>query len=109
MDRRLEKRWEVMEIPVLIEPVAGNGYVARAGSPFNWSAEGSTPEEAVQRLQAVATAQQAAGMKAAAIRVGAAPHPLLRFLGSMKGDPLLQEWRKAVEEYRDEIELDPNR
>jgi hypothetical protein len=95
---------------VLIEPVAGNGYVARAGSPFNWSAEGSTPEEAVQRLQAVATAQQAAGMKAAAITMdGGGVHPHAAFVGALKDSPLWDEWRKAIEEYREVIENDPNR
>ena len=98
-----------MEIPVLIEPVAGNGYVARTGSPFNWSAEGATPEEAVQKLQAVATEQQAVGIRTTTITMGASVHPHAEFVGAMKGSPLWDEWRKAIKEYREEIEKDPNR
>src|SRR5437867_3488057 len=99
----------VMEIPVLIEPVPGNGYLARTGSPFDWSAEGATPEEAVCKLQAVASAQQAAGVKLAAISVNGTVHPHAAIVGSMKNSSLREEWRKAVEEYREEIENDPNR
>ena len=98
-----------MEIPVLIEPVAGNGYVARTGSPFNWSAEGATPDEAVQKLQAVASAQRAAGLSMATISMGGSVHPHAEFIGAMKDSPLWDAWRKAIEEYREEIENDPNR
>lgn len=77
-----------MEIAVPIEPVAGNGYRARTGPPFDWSAEGATPEEAVRKLQAVATAKQAAGAQVATISLGAGVHPHAEFVGTMKGDPL---------------------
>ncbi len=98
-----------MEIPVLIEPLPGSGFVARTGSPFDWSAEGATPEEAVRKLQSLASEHQASGVKTAAISVNGGAHPWAEVAGSMKGNPLLEEWRKAVEEYREEIENDPNR
>ena len=37
-----------MQIPVLIEPVAGNGYRAAA---FNYSVEGASKEEAIEKLK----------------------------------------------------------
>ena len=98
-----------MEIAVLIEPVAGNGYRARTGPPFDWSADGATPEEAVRKLQAVASAEQSAGARVATITVGGKEHPWAKIAGSMKDDPLWDEWRRAIEEYREEIENDPNR
>jgi predicted RNase H-like HicB family nuclease len=122
-----------MQIPVLIEPVAGNGYVARAGSPFDWSAEGATQDEALQKLQAVVAAKVAAGARVATVEtppptdplaelrakgVVIGPltpptpgeHPLLRFAGTMDpNDPVVQEWKKAIEEYRQEVDNDPDR
>jgi hypothetical protein len=98
-----------MEIAVLIEPVAGNGYRARTGPPFDWSADGATPEEAVRKLQAVASAKQSAGAQVATITVNRGVHSHAEFVGSMKDSPLWDEWRKAIEEYREQIENDPNR
>lgn len=120
-----------MHIPVLVEPVAGAGYVARTGSPFDWTAAGATPEEAVRALQAVVTSRVATGARVATVEVapesdalaqlrakGAVvelpppvpgQHPLAGLIGSLRGNPLLDEWRKAVQEYREEIENDPNR
>ena len=48
-----------MDIPVLIQPVPGKGFVARAGSPFDWTAEGATADEALANLQAEADAMRA--------------------------------------------------
>ena len=98
-----------MEIPVLIEPLPGSGFVARTGSPFEWSAEGATPEEAVKKLQGVALERRAAGVHTSTINLNGAVHPLAEFAGSMKDSPLWDEWRKAIEEYREEVENDPNR
>jgi predicted RNase H-like HicB family nuclease len=122
----------IMDIPVLIQPVPGKGFVARAGSPFDWTAEGSTMDEALANLQAEATRRLSNGTKAAVIAVSngqptpdplalarakgmvieAPPgeHPLLKWAGTLDpNDPMVQEWRKAVEEYRREIDADPNR
>ena len=98
-----------MEIPVLIEPLPGVGFVARTGSPFEWSAEGATPEEAVRKLQGLASDRRAAGVHTSTISLNGAVHPLAEFAGSMKDSPLWDEWRKAIEEYREEVENDPNR
>ena len=40
-----------MKIPVLIEPVAGNGYRAKSGEPLPLAAEGATRDEAIQKLR----------------------------------------------------------
>ncbi len=41
-----------MRIPVLIEPVANNGFRARSGEPLPLSADGATADEAVRNLRA---------------------------------------------------------
>src|SRR5205823_11386260 len=42
----------VMQIPVLVERVTGDGYRARSTEPFAVSAKGSTREEALEKLRA---------------------------------------------------------
>ena len=37
---------------------------------------------------------------------GRKKHPLAEFVGIWKNDPLIEEWRKAVEEYRQKKDLD---
>jgi hypothetical protein len=70
-----------MELPVLIESINGRRYVARVGPPFNWSAEGGTPEEAVTHQQQVADRHLANGQKVATIDVPDADHPWERLIG----------------------------
>lgn len=123
-----------MDIPVLIQPVPGKGFVARTGSPFDWIAEGATPDEALANLRAEASRHLSNGVKATVIAVpnGQPPttndslavarakgmvveaplgdHPLMKWAGTWNpNDPMIEEWKKAVEEYRREIDADPNR
>jgi predicted RNase H-like HicB family nuclease len=118
-----------MNIPVMIQPIAGKGFLAQASSPFDWKAEGATEEEALKNLQAVAMKCIAGRCKIGSITVpdwndplakaranGAlieppqGEHPLLKWAGTLDlNDPLVQEWQKAVEEYRREIDADPMR
>ena len=46
-----------MQIPILIEPVAGNGFRSRGGEPFALSADGATREEeaAIDQYEALRT------------------------------------------------------
>jgi len=115
-----------MHIPVLIEPAAGGGYVARAGSPFDWSAEGATQDEALQKLQAVVAAKVAAGARVAAVEAAPADDPLAQLRAKGRSvalrrpsaaemgrhwdpnDPLIGEWKKAVEECCQQVDNDQN-
>jgi hypothetical protein len=96
-----------MELPVLIQPVAGNGYQARVGDPFGWVAEGATAEEALRNLKALAAQKVANGTRIATLHISISEHPWLRWAGTLKDDPLLEEWKQAVAEYRQAIENDP--
>jgi len=118
-----------MNIPVFIQPITGKGFLASAGSPFNWSAEGATEVEALKNLHTVAMKCVADGCKIASISVPElneplaqakangsvieppqGEHPLKKWIGTWDlNDPLIQEWQKAVEEYRREIDADPLR
>ena len=40
-----------MQIPILVEPVPGNGYRATAGLPLHLAADGATADEALSQLE----------------------------------------------------------
>ncbi len=98
-----------MQVPVLIERVEGNGYRARAGEPFGWSAEGATADEALSALKEVVTQKVAAGAKIAAIDIPAEGHPLMAYAGTWKDHPLLDDWMQAIADYRQAVENDTER
>jgi predicted RNase H-like HicB family nuclease len=99
-----------MQIPVLIEPVAENGFRARVGEPLPLSAEGPTPEEAIRRLRAAIAEQLQNGKQLVSLELPAADNPWLAMAGIHDAnDPLVQEWKEAMAAYRQEVEDDPDR
>ncbi len=99
-----------MQIPILIEPVAGNGYRSRGGEPYALSAEGATRDEVLAKLRAQLEARMRGGAEAVSLEVAgpAAGNPWVEFAGMFKDDPLFDDWQKAIAEYRREVEEDPN-
>lgn len=101
-----------MQIPVLIEPVARNDYRAKVSQPFAVSARGATREEALAKLRAKIESRLKNGTQIVGLEVGAAPappkHPWMEFAGMFKDDPMLEEWKQAMAEYRRKIEEDPD-
>jgi len=97
-----------MEIAVFVEPVAGNGFRARLGEPFGWTAEGSTPEEALARVEEQVKKSQAAGGRIMSIQVPGAEHPLAKFAGMFENDPHFDEVVKIMEERRRQDDEDPD-
>ena len=95
-----------MEVPVLVEPIAG-GYRAKAGEPLALVAEGATADEAIRTLQALIAQRLASGARLVSITVPA-EHPWLQFAGTLKDDPLLEEFRQAIAARRREMDNDPN-
>ena|SRR5438874_1025568 len=89
-----------MEIPVLVEPVPGNGFRARGGEPFALTAEGPTREEAVSRLEGLFRERMAAGARLVSIEIPATSNPWLAFAGVLKDEPLFDEWQEAIAERR---------
>jgi predicted RNase H-like HicB family nuclease len=98
-----------MQIPVLIEPVAGNGYRARGVEPFGLSAEGATREEVLAKLREQLQARLRAGAEVLSLDVTeqAAANPWVEFAGMFKDDPYFEEWQQAIAENRRKIEEDP--
>ena len=93
-----------MRIPVLIEPLPDHRFRAR-GAAWEISAEGQTSEEALRRLQGelqqrLSSGSQLAFLDTDVAQSGTAEHPLARFAGCMKDEPLYDEWQAAVAEYR---------
>lgn len=98
-----------MELPVLIEPIADNGFRARLGDPLSMSAEGATRDEAVQKLKSLLQQRLANGSQISSLLVPVERHAWMKCAGIFReDDPVIQEWQKAIQQYRDEVEKDPN-
>ena len=98
-----------MQIPVLVEPVANNGFRAKAGEPLPLTAEGATADEAVRNLRAAMDRQLINGKQLLAVDIAAA-NPWLAMAGVHDpNDPVIQEWKKEMTAYRQEVEDDPDR
>jgi predicted RNase H-like HicB family nuclease len=93
-----------MQIPVLIEPMAGNRF--RARGPFAWTAEGATPEEALQNLRQVIEGQLNAGAQLVALEVPPPENPWLATAGMFAENPLFDEWQQAIAENRRQADAD---
>src|SRR5258708_4518562 len=104
---RLPKRVQSMQIPVLIEPVEGNGYRPRGGEPLALTAEGPTREAALARLKEHPQARLQSGAEIVSLELLAEPHPLAEFVGIFRDDPMLDEWKQTMAEYRSKIDEKP--
>jgi hypothetical protein len=97
-----------VEIPILIEPVTGNGYRASGGEPFALAAEGATREEALQKLRELIQDRMAAGAEVVSLDVPPGRHPWSSFAGMLRDDSLFGAWKQAMAEYRRKMDEDPD-
>lgn len=99
-----------MEIPVIVEPVAGNGYRATGagGLSVGLTAEGASPAEAIDRLAAQVQARLTAGAELAQLRVSVNSAPWQQDAGYLCEEPLYEPWREAMEENRRKVDEDPD-
>jgi hypothetical protein len=97
-----------MQIPILIEPIAGNGYRANSGQPLAMVVEVPTREEALARLKEQLEARLRNGAELVPLDLTPPKHPWMEFAGMFKGDPLLEEWKEAMAEYRRKMDEDPD-
>jgi hypothetical protein len=95
-----------MEILVLIEPVPGNGFRATSGGPVAFTAEGSTREEALGNLREAIGRRVTHGAELAPLGLGTPLHPWARFAGTLRDDPLFDEWQEAIAEYRRRVDAE---
>jgi predicted RNase H-like HicB family nuclease len=98
-----------MQIPVLVEALAGNGYQAIGGEPFGFTTVGDTREEALGKLRDLIEERLATGAQLTTIEVKPPEHPFAKYAGMWReDDPLIHEWKQAVEEYRRLRDEDPD-
>jgi len=98
-----------VQIPILIEPIAGNGYRASGGAPLSVVVEAPTREEALAKLKEQLQARLRDGAEIVPLEMAPQPHPLAKFVGMFKDDPLIEGWKKSMAEYRRHIDKDPDR
>lgn len=98
-----------MQIPILIERVAGNGYRSRGGEPFDLSAEGASREEVLAKLREQLQARLTKGSELVTLDVAGASgsNPWIEFAGMFKDDPLFEDWQQAIAENRKRFDEDP--
>lgn len=98
-----------MEVPVIIEPVNGNGYrvTGAGGLSVGLTAEGATAAEAIERLVDQVRMRMNAGAKLAELSVAASAAPWKQDAGYLHDDPLYESWREAMEAYRRQLDEDP--
>ena len=89
-----------MQIPVRIEPIAGNGYRARGGEPLPLVVEAPTREEALAKLHEALQARLRNGAELVPLETAPKPHPLAEFAGMFKDDPYFEEVLKIMAENR---------
>jgi hypothetical protein len=97
-----------MQIPILIEPIAGNGYRATGGPPLAVTVEAPTRDEALAKLKEQLQARLSNGAEIVTLDLAPAKHPWMEFAGMFKGDPLIEEWKQSMAEYRRKIDEDPD-
>jgi hypothetical protein len=99
-----------MEVPFIIEPVAGNGYRATGagGLSVGLTAAGATAAEAIDRLADQVRIRVNAGAKLAELSVAASVAPWMQDAGYLQDDPLYEPWREAMDEYRRQLDEDPD-
>lgn len=97
-----------MQIPVLIEPVAGNGYRAQCGGPLPVSVEAETPDKALTKLREQLSHQLPNGAQLVSLDV-VEKNPWMTMAGIL--DPkasIVRKWKRAMAKYRQEVEDDPD-
>lgn len=99
-----------MELPVVVEPMNGNGYRATGagGLSIGLAAEGATAEEAMNRLAEQIRTRLHAGATLTALSIAAEEAPWARDAGYLRDNPLYERWREAMDEYRRSLDEDPD-
>ncbi len=95
----------VLQIPVLVEPVAENGYRATCAVPFDCAAQAATREEALKELRELIDRRLAVA-EVVSLDVNVCEHPWKPFAGMFKDDPLFDSWQEAIAEYRRQVDVD---
>jgi hypothetical protein len=97
----------LMQIPVLIEPVAGKGYRASSVEPLAAGVEAPTREEALAKLEKQLQARLRNGAEIVPLELAPQPHPLAEFAGMFKDDPYFEEVLEIMAANRRKMDRTP--
>ena len=97
-----------MQIPVLIESIAGNGHRARGGEPLRLTVDGPTREAALHNLREKLQARLANGAELVTLELTPASHPLAELVCMLRDDPLREPWKAAMADYRQTVDQEPD-
>jgi predicted RNase H-like HicB family nuclease len=98
-----------MNIPILIQPIAGDGYLAKSGEPLPLRAQGATRDEAMRNLRELIDRQLQNGTEIVSLELPGAENPWLAMAGMYDpNDPVVQEWIEIMAENRRKMDEDPN-
>ena len=89
-----------MQVTTLVEPVAGHGFRAMTGSPFDITVEAESRQEALLQLQNSLRQRMAQGAEIVTVESGPEAHPWQKFAGGLKNHPLRDAWQTAMTDYR---------
>ena len=108
MEVNLSLRANNMNLPILIEPVAGNGFRSRGGEPFAPSAEGATRAEVLVNLQDQLQTLLSGGAQLLSIESTspAVANPWVEYAGMFQDDPYFAEWQQAIAANPQRVEND---
>jgi hypothetical protein len=96
-----------MKIPILIEPIANDGFRATGGPPFDVTAQGTTPEEALARLREAIGHRMVEGSVLVPLESDVSEaNPWTAVTGIFRDEPLFDEWQEAIAEYRRKVDED---
>jgi hypothetical protein len=99
-----------MDVSVMLEKVTDNGYRATAFVPGVSVAEAPTREEALKKLEA-AICDKLSNVEVVQLKIPdpPKPHAWERFAGIWRDHPDIEQIEKNIQEYRRQVDADPNR
>ena len=89
-----------MDLTILIEPTDSNGFRAICGQPLHLETAAETREQAVAQMRELIEGRLAGGAEVVQVKVGEETHPLASYIGMWSNDQGLQEWKTAIDDYR---------
>jgi hypothetical protein len=96
-----------MEIPVLLEPLPDGGFRACSGDPLVLTAHGDSPHSALRNLRELIETRISGGTILTTTDVFNASTGRHPGSGMYRDESLFDDWRAAIDTYRQEIEDDP--
>ena len=92
-----------MQIPVIIEPLSEHGYRATSSAPLVLTAEAATADDALAQLRQLVLDRLKGGTRLVTLDVPW-EDPAARYAGSLRDNPLFDEWVEAMREYREKVD-----